>query len=356
MDDIAKTRKCYSRKHTKEERKAEKRRCRERQKLFKKRPGQSKHSQAVQTDNVVQAHMSVSLSSNAVEQSRGKKIVQLSQQHQALKKQPQQSQHSKAMISISVSRIHREDLPYKVPDDKIGSGSYGRCYKGTYRGNIPVVVKNFRSSVNAREILHEEVMQDIQWIEHHSSLPLLIGISVNAKPCLLVSQFHGNNMSAYTLSTAIKSKLLAASSEWLDVLITLAQALGFIHQKGWVHDDLKENNVVLHLMNDKWQPVIIDFGKSVRAATAKCGTKTRDPSIYYWKAPELLACLSPPSFLSDMYSLCKIIKLVGNKINVAESFSELFLCCLASKPSMRPSSAQMVAAKLETWKISFCWY
>lgn len=309
-----------------------------------------------------------------VDESRGKKMVTMSLKLNQVttKKKPLatdevtaavradpklQCSSSKQFLSNSklkgrnIPRIHSEDLSYKNPEGMIGSGSYGKCFKGLYRGNIPVVVKKFQCFVNEREVKKEaEVMQDIQGVEHHPSLPLLIGIRVNIRPYLLVSQFHGGNDCAYTLASGIRSELLTTPQQWLEVLIDLTTALGFIHQKGWIHDDLKENNVVLHLINNKWKPVIIDFGKSVKIGSAKCSLKTRDAKVYYWKAPEVLSGKSPPSTLSDIFSLGQVIKYVAKKAIKIKSFEECYECCLTRVSTLRPSSAQMVAAKLEAFK------
>ncbi|RUA04808.1 MAG: hypothetical protein DSY43_05850, partial [Gammaproteobacteria bacterium] len=83
---------------------------------------------------------------------------------------------------------------------------------------------------------------------------------LSTQPYLLVTQFHGDKETAYTLANPVKSELLT-THEWLDVLVKLAKGLGYIHNQGWIHNDLKENNVVLHSSQEQWRPVIIDFGK-----------------------------------------------------------------------------------------------
>lgn len=253
---------------------------------------------------------------------------------------------------LVIPQIRREDLTSQQNEDLIGRGSYGKCFKSTYRGNLLVVVKQLRSSVDHAQAMNEaQAIMELQSIEHHPSLPLLIGVSFRIRPYLIVTQFHGDKDNAYTLGAAVKDgNILTSCNQWLDILVRLAKALGFIHNQGWIHNDLKQNNVVLHLMgNNEWKPVIIDFGKSVKRKLAMCPSKKRSQTIFYWIAPEVSSCASPPSPSSDIFALGHIIKIVAKDALKTPS-DELYAGCLATDPNARPSSAQAVAAMLSDFK------
>ena len=49
----------------------------------------------------------------------------------------------------------------------------------------------------------------------------------------------------------------------------MAGALALIHEKGFLHNDLKSNNIVLDNRDGVYNPVIIDFGKSVPMSGAR---------------------------------------------------------------------------------------
>jgi len=42
----------------------------------------------------------------------------------------------------------------------------------------------------------------------------------------------------------------------------IISTLEYIHGKGYVHNDLKANNVILDWQDDEFRPILIDFGKS----------------------------------------------------------------------------------------------
>ncbi|XP_031553520.1 RAF proto-oncogene serine/threonine-protein kinase-like [Actinia tenebrosa] len=340
MDEITKTQKRYSRKHTKEERKAEKRRYKERQKLLKKATKPAKINQGVQTEAVQTSTFTA----------RGHHMVNLAKQA-TIRKNDQVPSTAQSNNISSITRINRDDLTTQKQEDIIGSGSYGTCYKAYYRGNIPVVIKEFKPLLSKAEVIREATaILNIQKIEHHPCLPLLLGINLNKSPPLLVTQFHGaENDTSHTLSKAIRSKLLKSNEQWLDILIQLVKAVGFIHTRGWIHNDLKENNIVLHKITEmEWRPIVIDFGKSVKVLEAKC-CKPKEKN-YYWIAPEVLEGRSPPLQLSDIFSLGFIIKFVFRKLFTHKLADFVFESCLIKAPHLRMTSAQKLAATLISYK------
>ena len=46
-------------------------------------------------------------------------------------------------------------------------------------------------------------------------------------------------------------------------MTTIIKALTFIHSKCLIHRDLKSDNIVVSNYNDKYVPMIIDFGKCI---------------------------------------------------------------------------------------------
>lgn len=57
---------------------------------------------------------------------------------------------------------------------------------------------------------------------------------------------------------------ISAVTVWLDVIRRVAEALLHVHKTGFVHNDIKGNNVVLDNRDGiKYNPILIDFGKSL---------------------------------------------------------------------------------------------
>ncbi|KAJ7380875.1 hypothetical protein OS493_004458 [Desmophyllum pertusum] len=60
-----------------------------------------------------------------------------------------------------------------------------------------------------------------------------------------------------------------ANEEWKTVLDLVGCALQFVHSKGFLHNDLKGDNVLLERRDSHFNPVIIDFRKSTRIGEAR---------------------------------------------------------------------------------------
>ena len=114
----------------------------------------------------------------------------------------------------------------------------------------------------------------------------------------------------------------------------------YIHSCGYVHNDLKGNNIVLEKREDEQlHPVIIDFGKSVLVEKAKSPVAKPAHRRELYKdsyvAPELVDATGKPSIASYVYALAFLIKSVykilkfGNiDVNVKNA--------LAKSPKNRP--------------------
>ena len=70
-----------------------------------------------------------------------------------------------------------------------------------------------------------------------------------------------------TLSKAVTSGVIANDGECVTILRETGEILFFLHTKGFLHNDLKGNNVVLDGANHK--PVLSDFGKSRKMSQAR---------------------------------------------------------------------------------------
>jgi serine/threonine protein kinase len=80
-----------------------------------------------------------------------------------------------------------------------------------------------------------------------------------------------------------------------------------MHQKGYLHCDLKTNNVLI----SKKKGYVIDFGK-VHKVTHSSAKKYKEAFSHI--APEVLQG-SPASTASDVYSLGKILKAIAQEVN-----------------------------------------
>lgn len=204
----------------------------------------------------------------------------------------------------------------RIPGAKsVGSGTFGTCYPGTFRG-IRVVIKEYNDTGRPLKSLQREVRHEafiIKQLGDHPGIPLLFGVSTKDIPVSLVLKFHGDSGESLTIYKAAKSKKRSEGKEWSMIFLETAEAVEHIHSCGYVHNDLKSNNVVLEKREDeRLHPVIIDFGKSV--AIHKAVNPVAKPlhvrELYKYVAPELLDGTGKPSVESDVFALAYVIKSV----------------------------------------------
>ena len=101
----------------------------------------------------------------------------------------------------------------------------------------------------------------ITGIGDHWRIPLLLGVSKDRALFYLVLQFHALR------SESAPEKGIQDVAMCANILKQTCEILMFIHERGFLHNDLKSNNVVIDGSENK--PVIIDFGKSCKIVKAR---------------------------------------------------------------------------------------
>ena len=188
----------------------------------------------------------------------------------------------------------------------IGSGTFGDCYPGKYRG-ISVVIKEYKEksdfsfSFLQREARHEA--QVLQQLGDYPGIPLLFGVVLKKKPVSLVLKYHGDGGESLTVYKAAKKSSVSERKDWNKILHDTA----VVTQS---HNDLKCDNVVLERREDQLlHPVIVDFGKSVAFTKAKIAVPKPLKGHYKnsYIALELVDGTGKPLVESDVYSLTKFM-------------------------------------------------
>ncbi|MCY2955286.1 MAG: serine/threonine-protein kinase [Planctomycetota bacterium] len=159
--------------------------------------------------------------------------------------------------------------------------------------------------------------------------------------------------------------------ETVDTFIQTAQGLQAMHTMGYVHCDIKPNNI---LRNDAGKVKIIDFGQSCKIGTVK----ERIQGTPDYIAPEQVK-RKPVSHRTDIFNLGATIYwcltgqniptlytvdrgdnsfLVDDRIptpmelnkTVPLTFSKLVMDCIMTRPEKRPESMEQVVNRLELAK------
>ena len=213
-------------------------------------------------------------------------------------------------MSTSSLNIIRPDELKEIHADSIGNGVYGNCFlKEFKRFGITVVEKQLID--NNTDMLYKEALSMQKF--SHRCIPMLLGVQLEKKPVSLVMQFIGQNNKSITVFKLLfdpqyeHQALEMSTKTWLRICYDITDALDHMHQRGYLHCDLKSNNVLVA----ENKGFLIDFGKVCSISRPKA---KKYQALYRHIAPEVLKGF-PVTPASDIYSLGRVLKEVAKKIN-----------------------------------------
>jgi serine/threonine protein kinase len=181
----------------------------------------------------------------------------------------------------------------------LGAGGWGRVYKALHIAlNQPVAIKlpDPRLLQDAENCLRFQKEAQVCHSLVHPNIVTVSDHGVNAKgiPFLVMEYLEGE-----TLDARIKGGALPTVDETIDLMIDLADALDYAHNRGYLHRDLKPGNIMLR--NPPARPKVLDFGlvKTVDSDLTKTGTTMGSPP---YMSPEQFTGESMDA-RTDIYSL-----------------------------------------------------
>jgi len=246
--------------------------------------------------------------------------------------------------------INRDLLAF-AEGGKIGTGTFGSCYLSTYRGEFKAIVKEIRMRDFSRKEIaraREEVLQEatvLSAIGDYIGIPHLFGVSTEKPPFYLVLQYHAIGSRSTTLTEAASNGIIRNVEECAAILKEICNSLMYVHDKGYLHNDLKGNNVVLQ--GQQRRPVLIDFGKSCLISKAVL----REPKLNVDKAIQQYPHIAPEihrgerqTTASDTYSFGVLIKhvLKAGKFTL-RTLEDIAGRCMSSAPAKRPTLEEVHA-------------
>ena len=163
---------------------------------------------------------------------------------------------------------------YRVTGVLSDEGGFGKTYlaEDEDKLNEPGVVKQLAPKVHGTWALNKAIelfkqeAQRLQELGRHSQIPTLLAYFEQDSYLYLVQEFvDGDN-----LLKELQKRSTYKESEIRGILLDLLPVLKYIHERGVVHRDLKPQNIIHRLVDDKY--VLIDFGAS-KQLTATVQTK-----------------------------------------------------------------------------------
>ena len=240
--------------------------------------------------------------------------------------------------------IGRNQLISEDPEILLGKGSYGEVSLQTYQG-MSVAVKKYKNC------LKDEVVRELLTvlnIRPHALLPIVYGVSIERRPFLLISKFYGS--SSAKRSTTLKyflakyprgneskhnssvgpSKSIDTpkkNREVLQIAENICEGIEHVHQGGYLHGDIKSNNVLIIKCSSGIMPKIIDFGKSCKISTpsyscviTKSETEYENAKLKYPHMAKELFFGQPRSIETDIFAYGILLQEIVNALIKSNMF------------------------------------
>ncbi|KDQ20890.1 hypothetical protein BOTBODRAFT_183600 [Botryobasidium botryosum FD-172 SS1] len=243
----------------------------------------------------------------------------------------------------------------------MGHGGYGVCYKGSFLGRYPVVMKRLwvrdnvpPTRVNFRASREVKVWKDL----NHPRVLRFIGVYVEAGTTYMISPYMEQG----------DARTYVEAHPGINVVNTLlpevAEGLQYLHESDIVHGDINGKNI---LISSSGNACIADFGLSVMMEGAYPDSNS---SAWHkgghprWKAPELLKTVNGKwpqrTTASDMFSFGRLIVelTTGHKPYPDVNELDILNVVISGKHPERPTSQDALTRGLndEVWALAeHCW-
>ncbi len=136
---------------------------------------------------------------------------------------------------------------------KLGAGFFGKVYEGTYCGSQKVAYKVTKTKLSPDAIRETNILKTL----HHPSIVRYIDVIHTSQHTLLVMELiDGGTLYDYIRNNHSSSNYWYTSE---NMMIDVAYAMSYLHEKNIVHADLKSDNI---LLRKNGKAVLSDFGLS----------------------------------------------------------------------------------------------
>jgi len=183
----------------------------------------------------------------------------------------------------------------------VATGATTQIWEVTQPGSpqqlaMKLLLEDARKEASEKNVLKHEFK--IGKLMEHPSFLRFHELEINRDHAFFVMDFFASP----SLKTHLTSNLAGVQSSFKKLAESLAQAFGFMHEIGWLHRDIKPDNI---LVNRAGEARVIDFSLSTKAKGAlgkMFSGKQAIQGTRTYIAPETIM-RKPATPLTDMYSL-----------------------------------------------------
>ncbi len=252
---------------------------------------------------------------------------------------------------------------------ELGRGGFGLVYKALHHSKERwEALKVLFGQTSRRTAYFENEVRLVAKLRH-PNIATLYDANLHTAPLFYAMEFvEGRHLDDYFRSHEVSLE------ERIELVKTVAAAVGYAHQQGVIHRDLKPQNI---LIDAQGQPRIVDFGIAKRLVTESPGDEQREPArgspegalgTYGYISPEQLAGQDVDS-RADVYSLGALLfhvitgqparfapqadrlrdVLHERKVSRADDLAAIIACCVRPSPDERYQTCEDLVADLDNY-------
>src|SRR5690242_2425143 len=148
--------------------------------------------------------------------------------------------------------------PYKLLQ-QIGEGGMGVVFMAEQQRPVrrKVALKIIKPGMDSRQVIarFEAERQALALMDHLNIARVLdAGTTEAGRPYFVMELVHGVPITRYCDDNKLTPR------QRLELFVPVCNAIAHAHQKGIIHRDIKPNNVLISVHDDKPSPKVIDFG------------------------------------------------------------------------------------------------
>ena len=226
--------------------------------------------------------------------------------------------HSEYLISKMPALCLIDSKVLDVKRTTIGSGAFGTVYAGFLKTiDLPVAVKKSKCT---SLIAEAHVMQASSG---HENFLHFFGCTLdNAIVMQLIQIYDKETLSCYspTVNRLLSSKIRCRYN-WEDVCKGIINAINYLHRIKIIHNDIKEDNILVQTSNGYSVPKLFDFGKATHSDKPLVYSLSeelkRKYNLYHRHIAYELRNFNgyKQSFLTDAFSVGRVFKAIGKTLS-----------------------------------------
>lgn len=250
-------------------------------------------------------------------------------------------------LPATLRLISKNELKGIKPYNFIGKGAFAKCF-AAQMGPLKVCIKVLYAGIKYRPLLLKEsrILSELC----HFNLPWIHCLCNSSDHTAIIMTFHGySGNKSLTIHSALHktdTETKLSDCHWKQILLGSVSALVYLKTKCIIHNDIKSDNILIENLSHDFRAILVDFNKACYLGEARLYNLTSEERLRYAKdhpqiAPEVRDGYKKQSFMSDIYSIGRIIQKINSSILKIPLINSMAMLCLDSDCEKRPNALEL---------------